>query len=96
MPEFIDIIINFYFDEKESFTLIIQKIFYDLFNGDIKFCSKSNKICIDEENIKEINGFINEWINNNDYKTKLNNAIFKTQEYIMKNDFYSTFNGEEK
>ena len=95
MPEFIDIIISFYFNENESVVLIIEKIFYDLFNGELNFNSKNNGINRDEENIKEIKGFISEWLNNDDYKKDLSSAIINTQELIMKNDFYSTFNNGE-
>ena len=95
MPELIDIIIYFYFNENESLALIIEKIFYDLFNGQINFDStKNNNIYKEEENIKEINEFISEWLCNEEYKNALNNAIISTQELIMKNDFYSTFNNE--
>ena len=95
MPEFLDIIINFYFKENESFALIIQTIFFDLFDGEINFSSKNNDIHRDEENIKDIKGFISEWFNNDEYKNKLNNAIYTTQELIVKNDFYSTFSNKE-
>ena len=96
MPEFLDIIINFYFNEKDSLSLTIENIFYDLFNGEMNFNSKKkNKICKDEDNMKDITEFINEWFKNKDYKNMLNNAIISTQESILKNDFYSTFNEEE-
>ena len=85
MPELIDIIIYFYFNENESLALIIEKIFYDLFNGQINFDStKNNNIYKEEENIKEINEFISEWLCNEEYKNALNNAIISTQELIMK------------
>ena len=92
MPEIIDIIVNSYFNENNSYALIIQEIYYDLFNGEIKLKS-NNK---DEKTIKEIKEFINEWFNNIGDKNDLNNAIIKTQELIMNNDFYSTFNEETK
>ena len=96
MPEFLDIIINFYFNEKDSLSLTIENIFYDLFNGEMNFNSKkNNKICKDEDNMKDITEFINEWFKNKEYKNMLNNAIISTQESILKNDFYSTFNEEE-
>ena len=92
MPEFLDIIINFYFNEKDRLSLIIENIFYDLFNGEINFSLKNNKINKDEDNMKDISGFVNEWFNNKETKNILTNAIINTQEYILKNDFYSTFN----
>ena len=96
MPEFLDIIINFYFNEKDSLSLTIENIFYDLFNGEMNFNSKkNNKICKDEDNMKDITEFINEWFKNKEFKNMLNNAIISTQESILKNDFYSTFNEEE-
>ncbi len=96
MPEFLDIIINFYFNEKDSLSLTIENIFYDLFNGEMNFNSKkNNKICKDEDNMKDITEFISEWFKNKEYKNMLNNAIISTQESILKNDFYSTFNEEE-
>ena len=95
MPEIFDVIINFYFNEKESLSLIIEKIFYDLFNGQLNFdVTKSNNIHNDEENIKEIKEFVSEWFSNEEDKNILSNAIISTQELIMKNDFYSTFNNE--
>ena len=97
MPEFLDIIINFYFNEKDSLSLTIENIFYDLFNGEMNFNSKkNNKICKDEDNMKDITEFIDEWFKNKEYKNMLNNAIISTQESILKNDFYSTFNKEEE
>ena len=45
--------------------------------------------------VKDITEFINEWFKNKEYKNMLNNAIISTQESILKNDFYSTFNEEE-
>ena len=81
---------------KESLSLTIENIFYDLFNGEMNFNSKkNNKICKDEDNMKDITEFINEWFKNKEYKNMLNNAIISTQENILKNDFYSTFNEEE-
>ena len=95
MPEFLDVIINFYFNEKESLALIIEKIFYDLFNGEINLCSKdNNNVYKDEDNIKAISGFVDEWFKSNEDRKSLNNAIITTQEFIMKNDFYSTFKNE--
>ena len=96
MPEFLDVITCFYFNEKETLALIIEKIFFDLFNGQIKFDIKNNNVNKDGDNIKEIKSFIDEWFNNNDDKSALTNAIINTQELIMKNDFYSTFNNEEE
>ena len=96
MPEFLDILINNYFNEKESIPNIIQKIFYNLFNGETHFSLKGNNIFKDDEkNMEVISEFINE-INNKDEKNKLNDAIITTQKYIMSNDFYSTFNNGRK
>ena len=96
MPEFLDILINNYFNEKESIPNIIQKIFYNLFNGETHFSLKGNNIFKDDEkNMEVISEFINE-INNKDEKNKLNDAIITTQKYIMNNDFYSTFNNGRK
>ena len=89
VPEFLDIIINFYFNEKESFSLMIENIFYDLFNGDFNFYGNNNVNIDDEENIKEINGFIKEWYNNPQHKIALNSAISTTNELLLKNDFLS-------
>ena len=95
IPEFIDVIISFYFNENESLALIIEKIFYDLFSGEINLCSKNNNnISKDEDNIKAISGFVDEWFKSNEDRKSLNNAIITTQEFIMKNDFYSTFKNE--
>ena len=88
IPEFLDIIINFYYNETESISLIIENIFYDLFNGEINFYSK-NVIIDDEKNINEIVGFIGEWYNYPEHKTALNSAIVATNELLLKNDFLS-------
>ena len=96
MPEFLDILINNYFNEKESIPNIIQKIFYNLFNGETHFSLKGNNIFKDDEkNMEVFSEFINE-INNKDEKNNLNDAIITTQKYIMSNDFYSTFNNGRK
>ena len=96
MPEFIDVIVQFYFNETETITLIIEKIFYDVFDGQINFENKNNNVHKDIDNIKEIKEFINEWYINNEDQKKLKNAIIATQELIMKNEFYSTFNNDEE
>ena len=92
MPELLDIIVNLYYNEKESSTFIIQKIFYDLFYAQINFSQLNNDINIDQNNINEIKGFISEWHNNIKFKNDLSNSIIRTQELFMANDFYSTFN----
>ena len=89
IPEFLDIIINFYFNEKDSISLIIENIFYDLFNGEINFYGKKNANIDDEKNINEISGFIGEWYNNQEHRTALTSAIIATNECLLKNDFYS-------
>lgn len=89
IPEFLDIIINFYFNEKDSISLIIENIFYDLFNGEINFYGKKNANIDDEKNINEIIEFIGEWYNNQEHRTALNSAIIATNECLLKNDFYS-------
>ena len=96
MPEFLDILINNYFNEKESIPNIIQKIFYYLFDGETLFTLNGNNIFKDDEkNMEVFSEFINE-INNKDEKNNLNDAIITTQKYIMSNDFYSTFNNGRK
>ena len=92
MPELLDIIVNLYYNEKESCTFIIQKIFYDLFYSQINFSQLNNDINIDQNNINEIKGFISEWYNTIKFKNDLYNSIIRTQELFMENDFYSTFN----
>ena len=88
LPEFLDIIINFYYNENESIPSIIENIFYDLFNGEINFNSKNlNKE--NEKNINEIIGFIGEWYNIPEHKSILNNAIIDSNELISKNDYLS-------
>ena len=89
VPEFLDIIINFYFNEKDSVSLIIETILYDLFNGEINFHGKNNVDIDDETNIKEINEFIGEWYNIPEHKTALISAIIATNELLLKNDFLS-------
>ena len=86
VPEFLDIIINCYYNDKDSISLIIENIFYDLINGEINF--KGENIIFDDENtIKQLSGFIDEWFNIPEHKTELNNAIVATNEYLLKNDF---------
>ena len=87
-PEFLDIIMNFYFDEKESISLIIENIFYDLIDGNIHLKGKNNDI-ENEKTIKEISGFISEWYSIPEYKAALNSAIVTTNESLLKNDFLS-------
>ena len=91
MPEFLDIIVNFYYNEKVRLSLTIENIFYDLFNGEINFNIKNDNISKDEENMKDISVFVNEWFNDKENQNMLSKAIISTQEYILKNDFYSTF-----
>ena len=92
-PEFLDIIINFYYNEKESISLIIENIFYDLINGDIHLKGKNN-VVDEEKNIKEIKDFISEWYTIPEYKTALNSAIVTTNESLLKNDFLSVIKSE--
>ena len=89
MPEFLDIIINFYYNVVESISLIIENIFYDLINDKIHFNEK--KDCDDTEKnlIGEIFGFIREWYNIPEHKASLINAIVETNELLLKNDFAS-------
>ena len=91
MPEFLDIIIYFYYSEKYTIPLVIENIFFDLFSGEINFKSENNKENKNEENIKNIMKFIQEWYSNDNFKTALNNAIIETQEYLIKREFLSIF-----
>ena len=94
VPEFLDIIINFYYNKNESISLIIENIFYDLFNGEINFFAKKNIAIDDEKNINEIIGFIGEWYNIPEHKTALNNAIVATNESLLKNDYLSVIKSD--
>ena len=89
VPEFLDIIIDFYYKKNESISLIIENILYDLINGEINFYSNKDKIIDDEKNMNEIVGFIGEWYNIPDHKAALNNAIISTNECLLKNDYLS-------
>ena len=98
MPEFIDIIINFYYSEKNNLSFIIEEIFLDLFNGHFQFFDKKEgeendniNAAEDVENMKEIKQYILEWYNNDEYKKKMCDAILDTQELIMNSKFASTF-----
>ena len=95
IPEFLDILINNYFNEKDSIPKIIQSIFYNLFHQTINFNLKENNISEEDKNMENISHFVNEWYNT-DNKKLLNDAIINTQKYIMNNDFYSTFNNESE
>lgn len=96
MPEFFDVIVHFYFNETETHILTIEKIFYDMFDGQINLENKTNNVNKDGDNIKEIKGYINEWYSNSEDMKMLKDAIITTQELIMKNEFYSTFNNDEE
>jgi len=89
VPEFLDIIIDFYYKKNESISLIIENILYDLINGEINFYSNKDKIIDDEKNMNEVVGFIGEWYNIPDHKLALNNAIISTNEFLLKNDYLS-------
>ena len=98
MPEFLDIIINFYYTEKNNITFIIEEIFLDLFNGHFQFFEKKEEeendninAAEDVENMKEIKQYILEWYNNDEYKKKMCDAILDTQELLMNSKFSSTF-----
>ena len=94
MPEFLDIIINFYYSEKKNLSFIIEEIFLELFNGNFRFFEKKEEgendninDAEDVENIKEIKQFILEWYNNDEYKNKMVAAILDTQELLMNSKF---------
>ena len=94
MPEFLDIIINFYYSEKKNLSFIIEEIFLELFNGNFRFFEKKEEgendninDSEDVENIKEIKQFILEWYNNDEYKNKMVAAILDTQELLMNSKF---------
>ena len=97
MPEFLDIIINFYYTEKNNITFIIEEIFLDLFNGHFQFLEKKEEendninAAEDVENMKEIKEYILEWYKNDEYKKKMCDAILDTQELLMNSKFSSTF-----
>ena len=98
MPEFLDIIINFYYTEKNNITFIIEEIFLDLFNGHFQCFEKKEEeendninAAEDVENMKEIKQYILEWYNNDEYKKKMCDAILDTQELLMNSKFSSTF-----
>ena len=88
-PEFLDIIINSYFNEGESFLKIIENIFNDISNEKINLSKKNNNIIEDKENIKEIDEFIKEWYNSPENKNALNNALTSTKECLLNNNFSS-------
>ena len=89
VPEFLDIIIDFYYKNNESISLIIENILYDLINGEINFYSNKDKVIDDEKNINDVVGFIGEWYNIPDHKEALNSAIIATNEYLLRNDYLS-------
>ena len=101
MPEFIDIIINLYYNEKNNLSFIIEEIFLSLFKNEFKCFEKNERqendninSAEDWENLKEIKKYILEWYNNEDYKKKMSAAILDTQELIMNSKFYNTFNSD--
>ena len=102
MPEFMDIIINYYYNDKNNLSFIIEEIFLALFNGNFNFLEKKEgeendniNTSEDVENLKEIKKFIFEWYDNPEYKKKMTDAILDTQELIMNSKFYNTFNTDE-
>ena len=103
MPEFLDIITNFYFNDKNNLSFIIEEIFLDLFNGHFRFFEKKEgeendniNAAEDVENMKEIKQYILEWYNIEEYKKKMCDAILDTQELIMNSKFSSTFSCEKE
>ena len=101
MPEFIDIIINYYYSDKNNLSFIIEEIFLALFNGHFRFLEKKGaeendniSAAEDVENLKDIKKYILEWYENPEYKRKMSDAILDTQELIMNSKFYNTFNTE--
>ena len=101
MPEFLDIIINYYYNTKNNLSFIIEEIFLDLFNGNFRFLenkegeNENNNASEDVENMKEIKKYILEWYNNEEFKKKMCDAILDTQELIMNSKFYNTFNSDK-
>ena len=101
MPEFLDIIINYYYNTKNNLSFIIEEIFLDLFNGNFRFLenkggeNENNDATEDVENMKEIKKYILEWYNNEEFKKKMCDAILDTQELIMNSKFYNTFNSDK-
>jgi hypothetical protein len=101
MPEFIDIIINYYYSDKNNLSFTIEEIFLALFNGHFRFLEKKEgeendniNAAEDVENLKDIKKYILEWYNNQDFRKKMSDAIMDTQELIMNSKFYNTFNTE--
>jgi len=90
MPEFLDIIVDFYYDENIKISLIIEDIYHDLINESINFSIKKGKI-IDDKNMNEIIEFIREWFKISDHSEELNKAIISTYNYFLNDDFYSLF-----
>ena len=90
MPEFLDIIVDFYYDENIKISLIIEDICHDLINESINFSIKKGKI-IDDENKNEIIEFIREWFKISGHSEELNKAIISTYNYFLNDDFYSLF-----
>ena len=91
MPEFLDILIDFYYKENISISTIIKRIFFDLINEEINFFTKKGKTTDDKENMKEIFGFIREWFNIQGHNKSLINAIISINDYFLKSDYYSLF-----
>ena len=103
MPEFLDIIINFYYCDKKYLSVIIEEIFFDLFNCGFSFLDgKNNKEKKDMnvggendvENLKEIKKIIMEWYTDEENKQKMCNAIRDTQELIVNSKFYLSFSSD--
>ena len=101
MPEFIDIIINYYYSDKNNLSFTIEEIFLALFNRHFRFLEKKEgeendniNAAEDVENLKDIKKYILEWYNNQDFRKKMSDAIMDTQELIMNSKFYNTFNTE--
>ena len=102
MPEFLDIIINYYYNDKTNLSFVIEEIYLALFNSNFNFLDKKEgeendniNTSEDVENLKEIKKFIFEWYDNPEYKKKMIDAILDTQELIMNSKFYNTFNNDE-
>ena len=87
-PEFLDIIINHYFNENDKILKIIENIFTDLLNEKINIIEKNNNN-EDKENINEILEFIKEWYNYRENKASLINAITSTKECLEKKNWLS-------
>ena len=91
IPEFLDIIVDFYYNENEEISLIIKHIFYDLINRYINFSTPKGKIIDDDENMNEIKEFIREWFKISNHNEELNKAILSANDYFLNEDYYSLF-----